>query len=106
MLARPKWDKKKRNKKAALGCLQLVSCGAALFLSLWFKSCHLLAHPASGAAFQDSLTFASIQACCRDLTVADLIIDTSADTWPIIQHRTSEDTLKMWGTKGAQHIFL
>lgn len=88
------------------GCLRLVSCVATLFLSLWFKSCHLLAHPVNGAVFQDSLTFASFQACCRDLTVADLIIDTSADTWPIIQYRTSKDPLKTWGTKGAHHIFL
>lgn len=97
-----KKQKQKRNKRAGSGCLRLVSCVAALFLSLWFKSCHILAHPVNGAAFQDSLTFASIQACWRVLSAADLIIDTSADTQPIIQHRTSQDTLKMWGTKGVQ----
>lgn len=75
-----KMRKKKRNKRAGSGCLRLVLCVAALFLSLWFKSCHILAHLVNGAAFQDSLTFASIQACWRVLSVADLIIDTSADT--------------------------
>lgn len=101
-------EKKRKtcNKKPGLGCLQLVSCVAAQFLSLWLKSCHLLAPPVNGAAFQASLAFVSIQACCRDLTAADLIIHTSADTRRHIQYRTSEDTLKMWGTEGAYHIFL
>lgn len=44
-----KMGQKKGNKKEGLGCLQLVLRVAALFLSLWLKSCHLLAHPLNGA---------------------------------------------------------
>lgn len=55
----------KPNKKGS-GRLPPLSCVAALFLSLWFKSCHLLA-PANRAALQDLLTFASIWAVLRRL---------------------------------------